>query len=369
MKGMIYCFLWYFSIWAGFLFVICPLLPFSIVFPSYIVPAISVMFSLWEMYSVALMAIIFGTEVHISGDKILSTENSIILLNHRTRVDWNFFWAVMYFGSKPRSHRAKMVLKDPLRHVPSLGWVMQVSGFLYIQRDWQKDKNTMENHLEYYKNLGHTMQILIFPEGTNLSKGTLQKSNTFAEKNNLPKYTYVLHPKTKGFTLLASTMRKNKQLDAIYDITLGYSDNIPQTEYDVLCGVFPQKVHFHVRRYPVNVLPADEKSAEQWLQEKWKIKEQLLVEFYKNENKKSFSSADTTTRIFVTDNPLYLAFLFWLILQTIMFFGFFKSGYFYWWTILHCLFFISLSFISDGVQHIQVSIYRLMRQYGVIKVN
>lgn len=67
------------------------------------------------------MAIIFGTEVHISGDKILSTENSIILLNHRTRVDWNFFWAVMYFGSKPRSHRAKMVLKDPLRHVPSLG--------------------------------------------------------------------------------------------------------------------------------------------------------------------------------------------------------------------------------------------------------
>ena len=41
-------------------------------------------------------------------------------------------------------------------------------------------------------------QILLFPEGTNLTPNTIAKSNQFAEKKNLAKYNHVLHPRTAG---------------------------------------------------------------------------------------------------------------------------------------------------------------------------
>jgi len=50
----------------------------------------------------------------------------------------------------------------------------------------------------------------LFPEGTDLSPSNVIRSNKYAEKNNLPNYKYVLHPKTTGFVFLADTMRKSK---------------------------------------------------------------------------------------------------------------------------------------------------------------
>ena len=41
-------------------------------------------------------------------------------------------------------------------------------------------------------------QILLFPEGTNLSQSSAKKSDEYAVKNNLNKYNHVLHPRTSG---------------------------------------------------------------------------------------------------------------------------------------------------------------------------
>lgn len=67
------------------------------------------------------MNIIFGTQFRITGDHIETNEISLLLANHRTRVDWNFLWGLMYYASQPRNHRMKITLKAPLRNVPSLG--------------------------------------------------------------------------------------------------------------------------------------------------------------------------------------------------------------------------------------------------------
>lgn len=40
----------------------------------------------------------------------------------------------------------------------------------------------------------------------------------------------------------------DKQINAVYDLTVGYPDVIPQNEIDALRGVFPKNVHFHIKR-------------------------------------------------------------------------------------------------------------------------
>ncbi|CAG7834512.1 unnamed protein product, partial [Allacma fusca] len=89
--------------------------------------------------------------------------------------------------------------------------------------------------------------ILIFAEGTDFSAESKAKSDSFAHKNGLTPYDFVLHPRTTGFTYLAQKMRENNQLDAVYDMTIAYPKTLPECELDILQGKFPQEVHFNIK--------------------------------------------------------------------------------------------------------------------------
>ena len=54
------------------------------------------------------------------------------------------------------------------------------------------------------------LQILLFPEGTNLTDDTKASSMAYAKKNNLPFYEYTLHPRSTGFSFMVKQMRKSK---------------------------------------------------------------------------------------------------------------------------------------------------------------
>ena len=78
----------------------------------------------------------------------------------------------------------------------------------------------------------------------------------------------LLHPRTTGFTYIVQTMRESKLtkkliliftplicnfftdggLHAIYDVTIGYPDKIPETEQDIIDGNLPNEIHFHIKR-------------------------------------------------------------------------------------------------------------------------
>ena len=48
-----------------------------------------------------------------------------------------------------------------------------------------------------------------------------------------------------------SLLNKGGNLDAIYDVTIGYScpeDQLPENEKDLADGKIPKNVHFHVKR-------------------------------------------------------------------------------------------------------------------------
>ncbi len=38
-------------------------------------------------------------------------------------------------------------------------------------------------------------------------------------------------------------------LDAIYDVTIAYPDNLPEREEDLKKGKLPKEVHFYIKRY------------------------------------------------------------------------------------------------------------------------
>lgn len=46
---------------------------------------------------------------------------------------------------------------------------MQVACFVFIQRRWVDDKRHMENMLDYFCDIREPLQLLLFPEGTDLT--------------------------------------------------------------------------------------------------------------------------------------------------------------------------------------------------------
>lgn len=49
---------------------------------------------------------------------------------------------------------------------------MQVACFVFIKRRWAEDKEHMENMLDYFCDIREPLQLLLFPEGTDLTGET-----------------------------------------------------------------------------------------------------------------------------------------------------------------------------------------------------
>ncbi|XP_053315799.1 lysocardiolipin acyltransferase 1 [Spea bombifrons] len=265
----------------GSIFMLSPFLPLMFVSPSWYRWITDRVVATWLTLPVALLELVFGAKVVITGDGFIPGERSVIIMNHRTRLDWMFLWNCLLRYSYLRLE--KICLKSSLKSVPGFGWAMQVAAFIFIRRKWEEDKSHFEAMLDYFCDIKEPLQLLIFPEGTDLTENTKARSDDFAVKNDLQKYEYVLHPRTTGFTFIVDRLREGNNLDAIHDITVAYPQNIPQTEKHILNGNFPEEIHFHVRRYPVSCLPASKEALQVWCQDRWKEKEERLRAFYEGE--------------------------------------------------------------------------------------
>ncbi|XP_066535401.1 lysocardiolipin acyltransferase 1 [Hoplias malabaricus] len=272
----------------GSIFMLGPVLPLMLLSPAWYRWLTDRIVATWLTLPVALLEMVFGVKVVITGDGFVPGERSVIIMNHRTRLDWMFLWCCLLRYSYLRLE--KVCLKAALKAVPGFGWAMQVASFIFIHRKWEEDRIHMANMLGYFCDIREPLQLLLFPEGTDLTDNTRARSDVFAEKNDLPKYEYVLHPRTTGFTFIVDTLRKENNLNAVHDITVAYPKNIPQTERHLVLGLFPREIHFHVRRYPVSTLPENADLLQAWCQERWAEKERRLKEFY-----------SATPRLF--DNP------------------------------------------------------------------
>ncbi|KAK4878651.1 hypothetical protein RN001_011157 [Aquatica leii] len=236
-KGWIYFILWYSSILAGYAGLFCPLFPVLLVSNKLYRYLTDVLFTFWQSYPTVLLEVLCGCDVQILGDPVMANETSLLIMNHRTRTDWNFLWPAVYHctrGSIKYKYPTKFVLKDIIKHIPGIGWIMQLACFLYIKRNWVYDRKKIDRYINYFCEICYKYSLLIFPEGTDFTETTKENS----------------------FVYLAQKLLEKNMLDALYDLTLVYPDTIPQTEKILFNdGKFPQQVKMHFTRYPASVLP------------------------------------------------------------------------------------------------------------------
>ena len=79
-----------------------------------------------------------------------------------------------------------------------------------------------------------------------------------------------------------------------------------QTVKSLIFDEAPKEIHVNIRRISKEDLPCDEKGFEEWLQERWRLKEENLRKFYKT---KRFDESQSWPPPSLW--PLAIAFVFW----------------------------------------------------------
>ena len=156
---------------------------------------------------------------------------------------------------------------------------MQFRNLVFLTRQWDKDSQEIEWKLRYLNATNSEFQLLMFPEGTDLNPSHKEKGDQYADKMGWSHYNYCLHPKSTGF-LHAIKILREKNLDAFYDMTVGYPDVLARTELDMFNGRIPREIHYHSKVYKINELPESDQELEAWLRERWREKEERLRLFY-----------------------------------------------------------------------------------------
>ncbi|GAB1607494.1 lysocardiolipin acyltransferase 1-like [Argonauta hians] len=357
--GVTFSCLVFLSSMMGTLFLLTPVLPVTLFEPFWGRWLLDSLVLSWKLYVVALYEIVLGVKVSVAGFPGKRTEQSLIVMNHRTRLDWLFAYSFMLrCGSL---QHLKIVLKSGLKKIPGAGWAMQCLVLIFLERKWTNDEVLLDRYLNYFKTLNYPTQVLLFPEGTDLTESTVKKSDAYAERHNLEKYKYVLHPKTTGFVYITEHLRRDNQMEAIWDLSIGYPINIPQDEIDIVMGNFPKEVHFYVRTFPNDTLPQTADDLILWCQDAWSTKENLLEQFY---TEKFF-------RVELKPNPrgpykarsellvrtiLYVVLIGWSILLFFMLYSFYYSSFVRWYCLFISIFYTVITTSYFGVDILQTKL-------------
>ena len=211
-------------------------------------------------------------------------ERIVLIANHQIYTDWLYLWWTAYCSGM--HGRLYIILKESLKRIPVVGWGMQFSQFIFLKRDWEKDRVHMAQALGRLNKLADPMWLLIFPEGTNLARSTRERSAKWAAKTKIKDLRHCLLPRSTGLRFCLQELRES--VDYLYDCTIAY-EGVPRGAYaqDIftlkagyLEGRPPKSVSMYWRRFAIKNIPIDnEKAFELWMLARWREKD-LLIENY-----------------------------------------------------------------------------------------
>jgi 1-acyl-sn-glycerol-3-phosphate acyltransferase len=213
--------------------------------------------------------------VEVTGDEVPLRENALVLANHQQMPDITFL--MVYARSKDRLGDLKWFAKRAIKYVPGVGWGMWFLDCPFVDRDWSRDRVSIERTFAQLRDHRVPLWLITFPEGTRLTPEKAEASRLHALARGLPATTHVLLPRSKGF--VASVQGLRDHLDAVYDITIGYEQGVP-TLWQYVKG-WAKRAHLHVRRTPIAAMPSDDEELARWLRQRFVEKDRLLDEFYR----------------------------------------------------------------------------------------
>lgn len=221
----------------------------------------------------------------VDGDLLCNFPQRLVMIaNHQIYTDWMYLWWIAYTNGM--HGRLYIVLKESLKRIPVIGWGMQFCQFIFLKRNWEKDKGNLSRHMRKLNIPSDPMWLLLFPEGTNLAPNTRKRSKKWADKNRMPDMRHTLHPRSTGLQFCLKELRKTVKY--VYDCTIAYegvqrgqfAQDIFTIKASYLEGRPPKSVNMYWRRFPIASIPLDDdKAFERWLRKKW-VEKDHLIEIY-----------------------------------------------------------------------------------------
>ncbi|KAF2639946.1 acyltransferase-domain-containing protein [Massarina eburnea CBS 473.64] len=212
------------------------------------------------------------------------SERMLLMANHQLYTDWLYLWWIAYTNNMHGF--VYIILKESLKNIPIIGWGAQFYNFIFLSRNWEADQRTFKKHLAQLNKPNDPMWLVIFPEGTNLSATTREKSKKWAEKNGLQDMKHQLLPRSTGLRFCLQELKETTEW--LYDCTIAY-EGVPPGQFgqDIFTlrasyfeGRPPKSVNMHWRRFHISSIPVqNEKAFEVWLRNRWREKDYMLEYF------------------------------------------------------------------------------------------
>jgi lysocardiolipin and lysophospholipid acyltransferase len=226
---------------ASLLSLVPTTLPLARVFYSLYRRLTSLVTALFFLQVAAVLELVYGIRYVTYGDPIQRATPSLLIANHRTRLDWAMLWPFLaptdpfdFSSSSPLLLSLRIVLKSDIKAIPIIGWATAAARFLFLDRRWETDEPHIAKMLallrcgadaapalaasgeggkeEESKGGGAVIVdpylLLLFPEGTDLAPVNRERSRAFARERGLVDYDYILHPRAKGFIHALSLLRE-----------------------------------------------------------------------------------------------------------------------------------------------------------------
>ncbi|KAL3569163.1 hypothetical protein D5086_029053 [Populus alba] len=217
-----------------------------------------------------------GVQIKVFTDpetfRLMGKEHALVMCNHRSDIDWLVGWVLAQRSGCLGS--ALAVMKKSSKFLPVIGWSMWFSEYLFLERNWAMDENTLKSGLQRLKDFPRPFWLALFVEGTRFTQAKLLAAQEYAASQGLPIPRNVLIPRTKGFVSAVSNMRSFAP--AIYDITLAIPKSSPPP---TILNLFKGKssvVHVHIKRHLMKELPETDDGVAQWCKDIFVAKDALL---------------------------------------------------------------------------------------------
>lgn len=139
-----------------------------------------------------------------------------MIMNHTYEIDWLAGW--MLLDHYQLLGNAKAFAKKALGYMPVLGWAWWLAEFVFLNRDFDKDKEIISRQLKVAYSNPNPNWVLLNAEGTRFTPAKHEASVKFAQERGMTVLKHHLIPRTKGFTTSLPSLRG--RCPAIYDLNL-----------------------------------------------------------------------------------------------------------------------------------------------------
>ncbi|KAK8948535.1 1-acyl-sn-glycerol-3-phosphate acyltransferase PLS1 [Platanthera zijinensis] len=220
-----------------------------------------------------------GVEIRLYADsdsfQSMGKEHALVVSNHRSDIDWLVGWILAQRSGCLGSTLA--VMKKSSKFLPVIGWSMWFTEYLFLERSWAKDEDTLKSGLQRLNDFPQPFWLALFVEGTRFTPAKLSAAQEYAASQGLPVPRNVLIPRTKGFVSAVNNMRSF--VPAIYEMTVAIPKDMPSpTMLRILKGQ-PCRVDVHMKRCPMNELPQADEAVAQWCRDIFTAKDSLLDKY------------------------------------------------------------------------------------------